>query len=84
MPGSNAGRRTIAAADAGPNIRRNHRPHVAREFAVTLAEPQIQVPLRPVRRLPADHIALGGENSNRSSLASNSVMTRFPERPPNR
>ncbi len=61
MRGLNAGRRTIVAADAGPNIRRNHRPHVAREFAVTLAEPQIQVPLRPVRRLPADHIAFGGE-----------------------
>jgi len=49
------------AADARRNIRRNHRPHVAGGFAVTLAEPQIRIPLRAVRRLPADHIAFHGE-----------------------
>lgn len=61
MRGLNADRRTISAADTGRNIRRNHCPHVTGKFTVTLAKPQIQVPLRPVRRLPADHIALGGE-----------------------
>src|SRR6185295_14135518 len=40
---------------------RNHRPHVVGQFAVALAEAQIELALRPVRRQAADHVAFGSE-----------------------
>jgi len=61
MRGSNAGRRTIAAADVARNTG-NHGAHVAGQFAVMHAEAQIQFPLARIVGQFADQIAFGCES----------------------